>query len=168
MLRSSSIGLAACALAMLGGCMAQLAPFYSPLISNELSSANGDIQALFISVGTDANVSSFPSRQPAYDHIVAELRATELEIKARPTPNPEVLQAANKVLERLKIGGIQPDPDFSDYPSARSVADLADTIQHMESADQAAGLHREAIPAFEQQATIFLTQAITYENFLKR
>lgn len=168
MFRSLSIGLAACALGMAGGCMAQLAPFYSPAISNELSAANGDIQSLFVSVGGDADVSSFPLRQPAYDHIVAELRATELEIKARPTPNPHVLQAANKVLQRLKINGMSPDPAFSDYPSARAVADLADTIRHMEGADQAAGLHREAIPAFEQQATIFLTQAITYENFLKR
>jgi len=148
--------------------MAQLAPFYSPAISAELSAANSDIQSLFVAVGADADASTFASRQPAYDHIVAELNATELEIKARPTPSPDVLAAANKVLQRLKINGMTADPNFSDYPSARSVADLADTISHMEKADRAAGLHREAIPAFEQQATIFLTQAITYENFLKR
>ena len=168
MFRSLSIGLAAIALATLGGCMAQLAPFYSPAISNELSAANGDIQALFVQVGSDADASTFAAREGAYDHVVAELRATELEIKARPTPSPDILQAANKVLRRLKIADMPVDPAFSDYPSARSVDDLADTIAHMEKTDQAAGLHREAIPAFEQQATIFLTQAITYENFLKR
>ncbi len=148
--------------------MAQLAPLYSATISGELSTANSDIQSLFVAVGTDADASTFPSRKPAYDHIVAELNATELEIKARPTPNPDILKQANGVLQRLKVAGLTPDPAFSDYPSARAVADLADTIQHMEKADQAAGLHHELIPAFEQQATIFLTQAITYENFLKR
>ena len=148
--------------------MAQLAPLYSPTISAELVSANGDIQSLFVAVGTDADASTFAARKPAYDQIVAELRATALEIRARPTPSPDALAAANKVLQRLHMAGMSPDPGFSDYPSARSVSDLADTIQHMESADQAAGLHRELIPAFEKQATIFLTQAITYENFLKR
>jgi hypothetical protein len=166
--RGVAISIVVAALAMLAGCMAQFAPLYSPAITAELSSANSDIQSLFVAVGTDADVSTFASRKPAYDHIVAELNATALEIKARPTPNPEVLAAANKVLQRLKVAGMAPDPGFSDYPSARAVADLADTIQHMEGADQASGLHREVVPAFKQQATIYLTQAITYENFLKR
>lgn len=168
MTRSLSIGVGLAAALALGGCMAQLAPLYSPTISAELAAANGDIQSLFVAVGTDADVSTFATRKPAYDQIVAELRATELEIRARPTPSPDALAAANKVLQRLRVANLAPDPGFSDFPSARAVGDLADTIQHMESADQAGGLHREAIPAFEKQATIFLTQAITYENFLKR
>lgn len=149
-------------------CATQLAPAYDSSIAGALSTANNDIQALFVSVGADADVATFPSRKPAYDHIVAELSATLIEIKARPIPNPQAMAAANKALQQLHIGGLTVDPGFSDYPSARSVSDLTDTIKHMEAADQQSGLHHEAVPAFEQQATIFLIQAITYENFLKR
>jgi hypothetical protein len=152
----------------LGGCATQLAPVYDASIAGSLSTANNDIQALFVAVGSDADASTFATRKPAYDHIVAELSATLIEIKARPIPNPQAMAEANNALQQLHVGGLTVDPGFSDYPSARSVSDLTDTIKHMEAADQQSGLHHEAVPAFEQQATIFLTQAITYENFLKR
>ena len=66
------------------------------------------------------------------------------------------------------VGGISNDPNFSNYPSARSVADLVQTIQHMQISDQTTGLPPNLLSAYENQANIYLTQAITYENFLKR
>jgi hypothetical protein len=152
----------------LTGCAAQLAPPYDQAISGGLAGANSDIQALFVGIGTQVAKDSYASRGPAYDHIVAELKALDLQIRTRPTPNPDALEKANQVLSKLKIGGLQPDPNFSDYPSARAVDDLTDTIQHMQMADQAAGLRGGELKAFENQAITYLSQAITYENFLKR
>jgi hypothetical protein len=150
------------------GCATQLAPAYDAPIAEALSSANLDIQTLFVAVGSDADASTFASRKPSYDQIIAELRALQVQITARPTPNPKLLAEADELLTREKLGPVTVDPNFTAYPSARAVGDLADVIQHMEAADEAAGLHREAVPAFKQQAMILLTQAITYENFLQR
>ncbi len=151
---------------LLTACQTQLAPAYDQLVATELATANNDIQALFVSVGTSATPASYPTRMPAYNHIIAELNATQLQIKARPLPNPDALESANKVLSAADR--IPADPNFSDYPSGRSVNDLAGTIAQMQKSDQAAGLAGGEITAFENQANIFLSQAIAYENFLKR
>lgn len=156
------------ALLPLGGCLTQLAPSYDPTIANALSGANSDIQALFVSIGTDADASSFPTRKYAYDNIVAELSATLIEIKARPIPDPEALDKAEAALRKVGVDELKIDPGFSAYPSARSVSDLIDTMKRMEGFDQQSRLHKEAVPEIERQANIYLIQAITYENFLKR
>jgi hypothetical protein len=42
------------------------------------------------------------------------------------------------------------------------------TLIAMRTEDARAGLHGMAVNAFENQATTYLSQAITYENFLNR
>src|SRR5271170_5137967 len=165
MRRSLTIARASLALLLICGCVAQLALAYDQAVSDGLVSANKDIQALFVAVGTSATKDTYPTRAPAYDHIVAELDAVELQIKTRPIPNTEVLQQANTLLTKSGVAGISNDPKFSNYPSARSVADLVQTIQHMQVSDETSGLPPSLVPAYENQASIYLTQAITYENF---
>ena len=168
MRRSLSIARALLVLLLICGCTTQLAPAYDQAVSDGLVSANKDIQALFVAVRTSATKDTYPMRAPAYDHVVAELKAVELQIKTRPIPNSDVLQQANTLLTKSGVGGIGNDPNFSNYPSARSVADLVKTIQHMEISDQTTGLPPNLLSAYENQANIYLAQAITYENFLKR
>jgi hypothetical protein len=168
MRRSLSIARASLVLLLICGCTTQLAPAYDQAVSDGLVSANKDIQALFVAVGTSATKDTYPMRATAYDHIEAELKAVELQIKTRPIPNSDVLQQANSLLTKFGVGGISNDPNFSNYPSARSVADLVQTIQHMQISDQTTGLPPNLLSAYENQANIYLTQAITYENFLKR
>jgi hypothetical protein len=168
MRRSLTIARASLAFLLICGCTAQLAPAYDQAVSDGLVSANKDIQALFVAVGTFATKDTYPTRAPAYDHIVAELEAVELQIKTRPIPNSDVLQQANTLLAKSGISGISNDPNLSNYPSARSVADLVKTVQHMQISDRTTGLQPNLVLAYENQANIYLTQAITYENFLKR
>ncbi len=106
------------------GCTVQLAPAYDQSIYDGLVSANKDIQALFVATDTSVTSDTYATRAPAYDHIVAELKAVELQIKARPLPSPGALEETNKVLTKLGVGGVSADPKFSDSPSARSVEDL--------------------------------------------
>jgi hypothetical protein len=75
---------------------------------------------------------------------------------------------AVKALERMHVRSVASDPNFSFYPSARAIADLEHSVREMQKGDEKGGLHGEAIQAFENEQTIFLTQAITYESFLKR
>jgi hypothetical protein len=165
---AKAIGLSALLVFASAGCATQLAPAYDQSIFSELATANNDIQALFVTVGPAVEASTFSSRKAAYDHIVAELKATKLQITARPLPNADALGRANQILTKLQVANVSVDPNFSDYPSARSVDDLADTIQHMEAADQGGGLRGDELAAFKNQSGVFLTQAITYESFLKR
>jgi hypothetical protein len=150
------------------GCSAQLAPAYDQSVYDGLVAANKHMQALFVATGTSATKDTYPTRAAAYDRLIAELLAVELQIKARPIPNTDALDKANEVLTKLGVGGVRVDPNFSDYPSARSVADLTATIQHMQKSDQTTGLPANLLSAYKKQATIYLTQAISYENFLKR
>jgi hypothetical protein len=162
------VTLCAALCAMLSACMVQLAPAYDASIVAGVQSANQDIQLLFAQIGADADVATFSARKPQYDKIVGELGAAELQIKARPIPNAKAITKAAAALARLHVANVTVDPGFTAYPSARAVRDLQDTIQHMEGFDQKAGLHGAAILAFKNQADVFLTQALTYENYLKR
>ena len=82
--RSLRIAWASLMLLLICGCTTQLAPAYDQAVSDGLVSANKDIQALFVAVGTSTTKDTYPTRAPAYDHIVAELQAVELQIKTRP------------------------------------------------------------------------------------
>src|SRR6202011_4395559 len=112
----------------LSGCMTQLAPLYDQSISNELAAVNLDIHALFVAVGTDAPLATYPSRKPQYDHLVAELAAAELQIRARPIPKADSMSKAAKALDRMHVRSVAVDPGFSVYPSARALADLEHSV----------------------------------------
>jgi hypothetical protein len=154
--------------AALSACMVQLAPAYDASIVGGLNQANQDIQLLFAQIGTDADVATFSARKPQYDKIVGELGAAELQIRARPMPSSKAITNAAAALAKLHVANVTLDPGFTAYPSARAVHDLQDTIQHMEGFDEKSGLRGAAVLAFKNQADVYLTQALTYENYLKR
>lgn len=154
--------------AALSACMVQLAPSYDSAIVDGLNGANQDIQLLFAQIGTLTDPAGFPARKPQYDKIVGELGAVELQIRTRPIPKPAAIKKAAAAIQRLNIGGVTVDPNFSAYPSARAVHDLQGTIVKMEEVDEKSGLRGAAVAAFQNQAVTFLTQAMTYENYLKR
>jgi hypothetical protein len=154
--------------ATLSACMVQLAPAYDASIVGGVEAANQDIQLLFAQIGSDVDSATFSVRKPQYDKIVGELGAAELQIRARPMPNAKAITQAAAALAKLHVASVTVDPGFTAYPSARAIHDLQDTIQHMEGFDEKAGLHGAAVLAFKNQADVFLTQALTYENYLKR
>ncbi|MBV9931471.1 MAG: hypothetical protein JO013_11075 [Alphaproteobacteria bacterium] len=166
--RGGLLALCVALCAALSACMVQLAPAYDTTIVGGLNSANQDIHALFAQIGTATTPDTFSARKPQYDQIVAELGATETQIRTRPMPSSAAIKKAAAALARMHVAGVAVDPNFTVYPSARAVADLKDTIQHMEAADEKTGLRGGLLAAFQNQAETFLTQAMTYENYLKR
>jgi hypothetical protein len=154
---------------MLGACTAQLAPEYDKSIVDGLVTANTDMQALFATVDQGVDAASYAaSRAASYNRVIGELRALELSATSRPSPPNDLLATVNRTLQARGQPLLAADPKFTDYPSARAMEDAADTITHMRDADRAAGLHGALIQAFANQAQIYMAQAITYENFLKR
>jgi hypothetical protein len=160
--------LSAALLVLTTACATQLAPSYDQAIADGLVSANKDVQTLFAGIGDGVGKETYPSRADSYTHVIGELNALELQAKSRPIPGSDVLAAANKVLSANGIDPLTSDPQFTAYPSARSLHDASNTVATMRTADQKAGLRGNEIKAFQNQTSIFLMQAITYENFLKR
>jgi hypothetical protein len=156
-------------LAAISACTAQLAPQYDQAIVDGLNTTNRDIQVLFASIGSNATKASFPSREDSYRRIIGSLNALVIQVEARPTPSTSVnLKDVNAALARIGVAQIANDPNFSDVPSARSIKNAADTIEHMQTADASSGLRGYAIKAFENQTNVYITQALVYETFLKR
>ncbi len=149
-------------------CMAQLAPSYDQTISDGLTSANKEMQTLFASVDSGVDKSTYPKRADAYNRLIGDLNALEIQVKARPIPSSKITDEVNKLLSSHNISQIANDPNFTDYPSARAIHDASDQIAHMRQADQVAGLRGGEVKAFENAGSTFMIQAITYENFLKR
>jgi hypothetical protein len=153
---------------LLASCTTQLAPAYDQAIVGGLTSTNQDVQTLFASFGTGVGKETYGTRGDTYTHIIGELNALEIQAKSRPVPASDSLVEANKVLSANGIGQLTSDPQFTSFPSARAIHDASITIATMREADQKAGVRGDELKAFQNQASIFLTQAITYENFLKR
>lgn len=166
--RSRIVALCIILCAALSACMVQLAPPYDATIVTSLGTANQDIQTLFAQIGSGTTADTFPARKPQYEKIVAELGAVEVQIRTRPMPDSKAITKAAAALQRMNVAGVAVDPNFTVYPSARAVHDLQDTIEHMSAADEKSGLRGGLLASFKNQAQTFLTQAMTYENFLKR
>jgi hypothetical protein len=157
----------AAGLAMLASaCTVQLAPAYDQSIATGLVSTNTSMHVLFATVGSGVDKSTYATRASDYNKVIGQLQALEIEAKSRPLPPSDMLTKVNAALNASKIAPL--DPGFSDYPSARAMQDAAGTLTHMRDADQKAGLRGNEVEAFENQANVFMTQAMTYENFLKR
>jgi hypothetical protein len=150
--------------------MAQLAPAYDQTIATGLASANTSMQTLFAQIGTASDAATYASqgRETAYVQVIGALKALEVQAQSRPLPPTDLLKTVNDLLSRQGKAQLAPDPNFSDYPSARAMHDAEATLIAMQTEDARAGLHGMEVNAFENQATTYLSQAITYENFLKR
>jgi len=155
---------------MLGGCMAQLAPAYDQTIDTGLASTNTSMQTLFVQIGTGSDAATYASqgREAAYVQVIGALKALEVQAQARPLPPADLLTTVNDLLAQQGKPQLTADPNFSDYPSVRAMHDAEVTLIAMQTEDARAGLHGMAVNAFENQATTYLSQAITYENFLNR
>ena len=155
-------------LLLTAGCATQLAPQYDQAISDGLASANKDVQTLFASLDNGVSKETYSTRVDSYNHIIGNLNALEIQAKSRPIPVSNSLVDVNKILGANGLGGLSQDPQFTNFPSARAIHDASKTIQKMRAVDEKAGLHGAEIDAFKNQASTFLSQAITYETFLKR
>jgi len=147
-----------------------LAPAYDQTIATGLASANTSMQTLFAQIGTASDAATYVTqgREAAYVHVIGALKALEVQAQSRPLPPADLLKTVNDVLAKQGKPALKSDPQFSDYPSVRAMHDTEQTLVIMKAEDARAGLKGEAVNGFENQATTFLAQAITYENFLKR
>lgn len=152
----------------LTGCAAQLAPQYDQAILDGLISMNKNAQTFFASLGTGVSKDTYPKRADTYAKLIGSLNALEIQVKSRPIPPRADLASFNALLSKNGVPAIPNDPKFTNYPSARAINDASKSLQQMQMMDQDTGLRGFQLTSIKNDATIYLTQAITYETFLKR
>jgi hypothetical protein len=152
----------------INGCTVQLAPQYDQSILDGLISTNKSAQIFFASLGTQVEKETYQGRTSTYANLIGSLNALEVQSKSRPIPPDADLTKINNVISKNTGQAITNDPDFSDYPSARAIHDASTTLQAMQNMDKSSGLRGMQLKALENQVTVYLSQAITYETFLKR
>ena len=153
---------------ILTGCAAQLAPSYDQAILDGLISANKNAQTLFASLGQSVSKETYPKRADTYASLIGSLNALEVQVKSRPLPPGADLAKINAILSQNGVQAIPVDPKFTNFPSARAIDDASKSLQQMQKMDADNGLRGFQLIAIKNDATIYLTQAITYETFLKR
>lgn len=149
---------------ILYGCAATLAPQYDQAVVDGLNSVNYGIMELMASVSGGTVKDTFAEREDSYNGIIGHLYALEIQAKSRPMPSDKASEKINKILTDR---GIEIPVD-GEAPSVFAVGKIAETIIKMRDTDKKQGITEGEAQAFKNQAAIFLDQAMTYENFLKR
>jgi hypothetical protein len=146
-------------------CAIKLAPDYDKAIFDGLTKANEDAMKLFASVKSNPS-EAYSHRANAYDSVIGELNAVQVQIKSRsvPTPPTPVLTVAGL------LGGsnaTQQVPQALDVPTASDVDTLVKIMQRARIDDKAGKLSRR-IDLAQEAFAIQMAQALTYEKALQR
>jgi len=149
---------------LLAGCMAHLAPPYDRAVVDELTWVNYASMELFASMSGGTSKDSFAAREDKYNSLIGHLYALEIQAQARPVPKNVATEQINKLLGERGAGSL----DASESPSAFAISKVTETLLKMKDTDKLQGVTAVEVRAFKGQVCIFLDQALTYENFLKR
>lgn len=153
-------------LLMVVSCSANLAPPFDKKVADGLDAVNIEIMTLFATTSQGTNKDTFPSREEKYNSVIGKLDALALSAGARPIPKNSVTQAINHLLDERQ--GKPLADQGSTPPDAYSINKISETITEMRETDRKQGVTSYEAQAFKRQASIYLDQAITYENFLQR
>jgi hypothetical protein len=115
-----------------------------------------------MSSGTSGD--TFPAREDKYNSLIGHLYALEIQTQARPVPKNVATEQINKLLGERGAGSL----DTGVSPSAFAITKVKDSIVKMKDTDKKQGVTAYEVQAFKNQVVIYMDQALTYENFLKR
>lgn len=159
------LGMVAFVLA-LAGCATQLAPAYDRVVVEGLLEVNSQVMTILASVSAGTRAETFASREDRYNRLIGRVDALVIQAGARPAPRNRASEALNRALERR---GLPPLGDADgDIPSATALKKISETLVKLRDTDRKQGVTAFEVQAFKGQASIYLDQALTYENFLER
>lgn len=160
-----SIGMLFLVLSM-AGCATQLAPPYDKVVTDGITQINTEVMTLFAAVSSGTRADTFQSREEKYNSVIGKLDALVIQAGARPVPRNRVTEVINKLLDSRGTEAVTDDD--GNPPSATALKKVAETITKMRDTDKKQGVSPIKVQAFKGQASTFLDQATTYENFLQR
>jgi len=146
------------------GCSTQLAPDYDKAIVDGLIQTNTEMMEFFASIVDGTKPQSFVDREKTYIKLIGKFDALALQAGARPIPSNEITQ---KITQRLEERGFT-IVDDGKGPSATAMIKIAETLQKCRDTDKKQGVTKTEVALFKGQASIYMDQALTYEQFLER
>lgn len=152
------------------GCSAKLAPTFDQNIIDNISTSSINIFKLLAEVSPGTKSADFDKRNEAYNNVIGELEALQLQINARPMPkNKTVDKVVAKVNDKLKQNGVGTLITATDTaPSATALKQIEANITKMRDTDKAQGITATEVQVFKGAIVLFLDQATTYESFLNQ
>jgi hypothetical protein len=161
--RITLLVLVAAAISNLVGCMAHLAPDYDQAIVDGLTKANEQAMTLFASVSSGTTLASpFSAREAAYNSTIGKFDALRLEVLARPVPQPPSSRASPTNGAALGAAG----PPRA--PSANSLTTIVKSLTQMRNRDKSGPMPADVVALFKNNYELSFSQALTYEEALKR
>ena len=151
-------------LLLVSACVTQLAPDYDKALVDSLNSTNESLMEFFASASQGLKPSAFDERKPTYDNLIGRLDALIIQARSRPIPENSVTEKVNEALEKRGVQIL----DGSDTPSASALQGISATMVKMRDTDQKQGVTAFEVAAFKGQVSIYMDQAMTYENYLER
>lgn len=149
---------------LLGACVTQLAPDYDRALVERLNTTNVSLMEFFASASPGVKQNSFNDRKPTYDSLVGMLDALVIQARSRPVPQNSITEKVNAALEKRGVQIL----DDGDTPSATALEQISKTMVKMRDTDLKQGVTAFEVAAFKGQVSIYMDQAMTYENFLER
>lgn len=146
------------------GCTTQLAPDYDKAIVDGLIQTNTEMMEFFASIVDGTKPQDYSKREATYIKLIGKFDALAIQASARPIPSNEITK---KITQRLDERGITVIDD-GDGPSATAMKKIAETLQKCRATDKKQGVTKMEVVLFKQQASIYMDQALTYEQFLER
>lgn len=155
------------AIAMLllaSACVTQLAPDYDQALVDRLNATNEALMEFFASTSQGVKPSAFGDRKASYDNLIGRVDALVIQARSRPIPENSVTEKVNAALEKRGVQIL----DDGDTPSATALQRISETMVKMRDTDQKQGVTALEVTAFKGVVSIYMDQAMTYENYLER
>lgn len=145
---------------LVGGCAIKLAPSFDQAIFDGLTKANVDAMKLFASTSSGA----YEKRAKAYDDVIGELNAVQVQIAARATPTPPAF-----LLWVAAPAGNKAKANASEALVPPTAADVDTLVKIMTRAklDDRKGRLRGRVDFLKEAFAIQMAQALTYEKALQ-
>ena len=143
---------------LLSGCATRLAPAFDQRIVDGLTSANVQAMTLFAAFSAGAPRDRFATYKDGYDSLIGALHALDMQIAARPTPEPSGRLSAVLGGTEMHGSGLPVEP----------IQGMARTITKMRDVHGASGLTATEVEGMRRQWTVYADQALTYEAYLQR
>lgn len=164
-MRTVMAGVVPIALLLLaGGCATQLAPDYDRDLVERLNSTNVALMEFFASTSPGLKQTSYGDRKETYDSLIGRLDALVIQARSRPIPQNSVTKKVNEALDKRGVQIL----DDGDTPSASALEKISETMVKMRDTDRQQGVTAFEVAAFKGQVSIYMDQAMTYENYLER
>jgi len=147
---------------MISACAVKMAPDYDQSVITKLTACNEKIATYFTSFDPSK---AYADRHAFYDDVIGQESALGIELRARPTPQPLVLNWLGFDRADTEVGKIAKS---TEAPSINAVAMIVKRLEYLRDEDKNKALSAPLVALTRGEVESFMVDALTYEMALKR